>query len=136
MLGKISPDFFEILNNIFLFWPTLGKKNYYFRANISASAYTVCLFTKMYGSSKVTSHINRLTITCFLTAPDRWLSVFFYSRHPSLVVEQFGVTPNYKLLENRCQILKLAAPLYLLQGIPVENHCLRERQLLGRDLNV
>ena len=36
---------------------------------------------------------------------------FFDSRHPSLFIKQFGGTPNYNLLVNRCQVQKLSAPL-------------------------
>ena len=44
---------------------------------------------------------------------DQCFSTFFDSRHPSLVIEQFGGTPGYNLLVDSCQILKLAAPLEL-----------------------
>ena len=51
------------------------------------------------------------------------------SRHPSLVMEQFGGTTSTIYWFNRCQIQKLVAPLELFQGTleccstPVENHC-------------
>ena len=44
---------------------------------------------------------------------DQWFSTFFDSRHPYLVFQQFGGTPNYNLLVNKGQDQKLAAPLEL-----------------------
>ena len=38
-------------------------------------------------------------------------STFFDSRHPSFLIEQFGVTHSYNLLLNRRQIHKLGATL-------------------------
>ena len=38
---------------------------------------------------------------------------FFHSRHPSIVLQQFGGTPSYNLLVNMCQFQNLVAPLEL-----------------------
>ena len=40
----------------------------------------------------------------------------FDSQHPSLVTEQFGGTPGYNLIESRCKIQKLVAPLELFRA--------------------
>ena len=40
-------------------------------------------------------------------------SIFFVSRHPSLAIEEFGGTPGYNLLVNKCKVQKFAAPLEL-----------------------
>ena len=40
---------------------------------------------------------------------NQWFLTIFDSRHPSLVIEQFGGTANYNLLVNICQAHKLAA---------------------------
>ena len=54
---------------------------------------------------------------------------FFVSRHPSLVMEQFGGTPGLILIVYTHQVQKLAAPLELFQGTHgcrgnlVKNHC-------------
>ena len=46
---------------------------------------------------------ERLVVQCFPT--------LFDSQHPSFLIEQFGGTPSYNILVNKCQVYKLSVPL-------------------------
>ena len=54
-------------------------------------------------------------------AIEECISTFSDSQHPSLVIEQFGVTFCYNLLKYKCKFRKLEAHLELFHGTPIKN---------------
>ena len=56
----------------------------------------------------------------------QWFSTFLDSRHPSLVNERFGITPNYNLQVNRYQFQNMASSRHPFWGTPVENNWIKQ----------